>query len=645
MVSIMTKKQENILVAVGNAQIGSLLERVLRGASFAVFRVHELQGLNEKIASGRVSLVILDESLQEKPGVELATDLSHRFPHLPMVLFATQVSADLLKQALRAGFIDFVSPPLKTEEVLSAIRTALDQAQRRKEAVIAETVSQTSGLQKQVDELETLARLGRQVTSSLAIDSVLAAIVDAAVELTGAEEGSLLLIDEATGDLYMRASRNFQEEFVRTFRLPITNSLAGMVIRHGEAILLDENTPQKINTAYLVRSLLYVPLQMHGHVFGVLGVDNRESNLPLTQRHVRLMNTLAGYAVIALENARLFADIYAERNKLETILTGIQDGVIVIDQDMRLGMVNKAAYNAFQIDPEANLLGRPFRDVFTMPEMLDLVSRPDHSSSNRTEVSPDDARVYSVEITPIQGVGRVLMLHDITNMKKLDRIKSDFVHTVSHDLRSPLTAILGYVELVERAGPVTDMQHEFIQRVEASVHNITHLVDELLELGKIESGFDVCKENTSLDQIIRYSADGLKKRLAEKGHHLLLSIPQDMPSILAHPIQMRQTIDHLLGDAIKYTPQGGSISISAEVEEDQIILQISDTGIGIPAAELPFIFDKFYRASNAAIEQPGTGLGLAIVRSVIEGHSGRIWVESTVGKGTTFTIVLPVIQG
>ena len=119
------------------------------------------------------------------------------------------------------------------------------------------------------------------------------------------------------------------------------------VIRSGEAILIDESQPQKIKTSYLVQSLLYVPLQLHGHVFGVLGVDNRHSHLPLTQRHVTLLNALASYAVIALENARLYSDVSAERNKLETILTGIQDGVVVIDQDQRLGMVNQAARDCF----------------------------------------------------------------------------------------------------------------------------------------------------------------------------------------------------------------------------------------------------------------------------------------------------------
>jgi two-component system NtrC family sensor kinase len=642
---MMTGAQELILVAVSNPQAGLSIERVLHAAGFDSAFVPDGAGVLGRVSSGGVTLVIIDERLPDRLGIDLANELRQRCPGLPLVLVFSKENTEQIKQAMRAGAADILTPPFKSEEVLRAVRNALDLSRSRRDALLSESLSQSSALQQQVDELETLTRLGRQVTSSLSTDSVLAAIVDAAVELTGSEEGSLLLVDEMTGDLYMRASRNFQDDFVRTFRLPTTNSLAGSVIRTGEAVLLDERTPQKIKTSYLVRSLLYVPLQIHGHVFGVLGVDNRLKQLSLTQRHVRLMNTLASYAVIALENARFYAEVFAERNKLETILTGIQDGVVVIDQDLRLGLVNKAAREAFHLDLDANLSGRPFEDLFPLPELRELIRRPDSTSSTRTEISPDEIRVYSAEITPISGVGKVLTLNDITNLKKLDRIKTDFVHTVSHDLRSPLTAILGYVELIERAGQVTEMQREFIHRVQMSVHNITHLVDDLLELGRIESGFDVCKESILIDQIIRYAADGMKKGLVEKNQHLQISFPEQVPAILANPVQIRQMIDHLLDNAIKYTGPGGTISINGSIEADQIILQVGDTGIGIPAVDLPFIFDRFYRAGNAYMDASGTGLGLAIVKSIVENHGGRIWVESSEGKGTVFTTVLPLVQG
>jgi two-component system, OmpR family, phosphate regulon sensor histidine kinase PhoR len=640
----MADNQEHVLVVTTDPQMGATLDRVLRSADYSVTLTQDGGSAVKQVTMIGASIVILGDRLRDGLGIDCAAEFARRLPAIPVLLYLSQETSEGLKRAMHAGVSDIIYPPLKADDIQRAVRSALDASKRRKDTLLLEARRFTSSLQRQVDEMETLTRLGRQITSTLNIDSVLSSIVDAAVQLTDTEEGSLLLVDEPTGELYMRASKNFQEDFIRTFRLPITDSLAGQVIRTGEAILFDESQPQKIKTSYLVQSLLYVPLQMHGHVLGVLGVDNRHSRLPLTQRHVTLLNALSSYAVIALENARLYTDATNDRNKLETILTEIHDGVVVVDQDQRLGMVNQAARTVFGIEKSDSLAGKPYQDVFPQEEMLGVLNAPDNSLASRSEVTLDENHVFNIMATPIEGVGSVVTLHDITNLKKLDRIKTDFVHTVSHDLRSPLTAILGYVELIERAGTVTDLQRDFIRRIQVSVHNITRLVDDLLDLGRIESGFDVRRESVRLDQIVHYSAEGHKKHLAEKGLRLQINVPPDIPLILANPVQMRQMVDHLLDNAIKYTPLGGAIAVGGRVEQDQIILQFADTGIGIPAIDLPYIFEKFYRAANASSEMSGTGLGLAIVKSIVENHGGRVWVESNVGKGTIFTIVLPLNQ-
>jgi two-component system phosphate regulon sensor histidine kinase PhoR len=245
-------------------------------------------------------------------------------------------------------------------------------------------------------------------------------------------------------------------------------------------------------------------------------------------------------------------------------------------------------------------------------------------------------------LTNIPDVGLAITMQDITHLKELDRIKSEFVSTVSHDLRSPLTAILGYVELIDRAGPVTEQQREFIRRVQFSVNNITSLINDLLDLGRIEAGFDTRKEIVPLGAIISYAVEGLRNRLAEKEQDLVTEITPNLPTVLGNPIRLRQLMGNLLGNAIKYTPAKGKITVCAHAEEGQIIIQVIDNGPGIPTTDQPYIFDKFYRASNIPMDVPGTGLGLAIVKSIVENHQGRIWVESVIGQGTTFTVVLPV---
>jgi two-component system phosphate regulon sensor histidine kinase PhoR len=355
---------------------------------------------------------------------------------------------------------------------------------------------------------------------------------------------------------------------------------------------------------------------------------------------VALVSALADYAAIAIENARLYSYSEVERSKLETILTNIEEAVIVVDQDGRIVLINRKASQAFGVQ-EKNYTGRRLREVISHQEMLETIKERDATHPSRVELSLEDGRVLNAQLTPIPEVGLALTMQDITHLKELDRIKSDFVNTVSHDLRSPLTAILGYVELIDRVGTVNDQQREFIHRVQISVHNITSLINDLLDLGRIEAGFDARKEIVPFTGIIHFAVDGLKSRADEKSLELILDIPEELPQILGNPVRMRQMLNNLIANAIKYTPVKGKIRIYAHAEGGQIILQISDNGPGIPAADQPYIFDKFYRASNVPSETPGTGLGLAIVKSIVENHQGRIWVESNVGQGTTFTVVLP----
>ena len=634
--------ESNILIVNADKQINFLLERILKSAGHEVC-ICEDNDILDKLAKTRGSaLVMIGENIGREKCIHLIESIRKRFPVLPILLFVDQDSHDLLKNALKAGISDYMCLPLRSDEIMATVQSGLEKTAELKKYVLLESQKATKQLQQRVSELETLSRLGRSVTSSLDLDSVLASIVDAAVEVTGAEEGSLLLLDDETGELYVRASRNFNDEFVQTFRLPIDDTLAGKVIQTGKPVTLDENTPKKIKTSYLVHSLIYVPLTLNDKVFGVLGVDNRNKRLIFRQDDVSVLSAMAEFAVIAIENARLYDETNSERNKLETILTRIQDGVLVLDHENRIMLVNQTAISALKL-PDLPIIGQPIINVLDNIELLGMLEVCGQSISNRTEVIAEDGRVFNAILTPIPEVGIAMTFHDVTYLKKLDHIKSEFVSTVSHDLRSPLTAIMGYVELIDRAGPVTELQLEFIHRVQASVQNITNLVNDLVNLGRIEAGFDERKELINLQQIINLSIENFQKQINNKHIKILVDI-KGRPELQGNPIQIRQMIDHLMDNAIKYSSPESDITIQAISEQNQIIFQITDTGCGIPPVDLPFIFDKFYRSGNISSEIPGTGLGLAIVKSIVEKHLGRIWVDSALNVGSTFTIVLPANQ-
>jgi PAS domain S-box-containing protein len=634
----------HILLILSNPETSQQLEKkILAPAGFRVTQLAEWRTVGALIRSDPPDLAIVNDKFGGQDSLQPAADLAQSNPFMPVLLFPIKHSDELAMTAFRLGFGGYIKPSAQTSEVIEIIRLALDRRQRLEDYARLLVNRDTKSLQKKIGGLETIVRIGRKVTSVLDLDGVLTNIVDAAVDMSGAEEGSLLLLDENTGELYMRASRNFQEDFVKTFRLPMRDTLVGQVLRTGKPLLIAEKTPQKIKTAYLVYTIVYVPITLKERVIGVLEIDNRQSGKTFNEYHVTLLTALADYAAIALENTRLYSQSESEREKLETILTGIEDGVIVVDSDRRMILMNRKAREALEVTEE-NLIGKRVRDTIQHSEMVDFLRGANLSSPARVELGLKDGRVMNTQITPIPEIGLVVTMQDITHLRELDRIKTDFVNTISHDLRSPLTAILGYVELIERVGEVTAQQKEFIHRVQLSVHSITALINDLLDLGRIEAGFDTQKEVVHLATIINYAIEGLRNRAGSKSQELVIALPEQLQPVLGNPVRLRQMVTHLLMNAINYSGEGARISLAGQAEAGQVILQIKDSGPGIPPTDLPYIFDKFYRASNTPSDVPGSGLGLAIVKSIVDDHLGRIWVDSALGQGTTFTIVLPLIS-
>lgn len=633
---------ELVLVADDSREIRRFIEEtVLVPAGYRVRSVGDGMSALSLAQELEPDVVITDHQMPNLTGLQLIERLRKKSPNTPVILISSEGSDLMALQANQAGAADFLVKPFQADTLLHSLQRVLGRSLK---AVTRPTggaaPSLEADLQRRLHELETLARIGRTVTAMLNLDEVLRTVVEEAVQLTGAEEGSLLLLDEESGELYMRASKNFDDDFASAFRLHVRDSLAGQVIKTGKPILLDESSPQKIKTAYLVHSLIYVPLRVRGKTIGVLGVDNRKAGRVLTQQDITVMMAMADYAAIAIENAQLYYRTESERRKLETVIKDTNSGVIVVDPDLRVMMLNQTAKAALNVTGE--YFGRSIAEVFDHSQLLEVI-RSSSGSSRREEVGVDDGRIFSVQKSSINSVGYSIVMHDITHLKDLDRIKSEFVTTVSHDLRSPLTAILGYVELIERAGPLTGQQEEFIGRVRLSVEQIADLVSDLLDLGRIESGLDTTKERTPMAVLTHYALDNFRNRITTKGLRLQTKLQEGLPFVYGDPIRLRQMVDNLLENAMKYTPSDGTIYVEAEAEDDQVILRIRDTGPGIPPQDQPFLFDKFFRASNTPEDAPGTGLGLSIVKSIVDQHGGRIWVDSELGQGATFTVVLPAL--
>ncbi|MCK5646462.1 MAG: response regulator [Anaerolineales bacterium] len=632
-----------ILVSDDSQEIRDYLEEALATlADFRVVSVGDGMSALSLVNELEPDLVITDQQMPNLTGMELVRRLKLERPLLPVILMTGESTESLIVEGLRAGVVDYLVKPFDPDTLLDSIHRALSSASKWREliAIGPQGIRDRKATDEPSVSSERLAT-DTEKSAMLELDEVLSGAVDTAVRLTGAEEGSLLLLDDRSGELYMRASKNFDDEFARTFRVYADDSLAGQVISSGQPVFLDETTPQKIKTSYLVHSLLYVPLQLREKIIGVLGVDNRTPGQKLTTQDRDILMAIADYAALAIENAQLFLRSETERLQLETIIAQIENGVIVIDGDNRLLLINSTAHQALGI--EENPIGLGVRQIFNDPRLIALIET-NGEMTRREELELLDGRIFSAQRTPIEGVGQAIVMQDITHLKELDRIKSEFVTTVSHDLRSPLTSILGYIELIERAGEVNKQQQDFIQRVHSSVQQISLMISDLLDLGRIEAGLATTKEVISIEKIARGSYDSVAGAAGAAGIELDLQIEGDIGSVFGDPIRIRQMLTNLLDNAIKYTPNQGKVSFHAKAEDDQVILNVTDTGPGIPKSDMPYLFDRFFRGSNVPEHLPGTGLGLAIVKSILDNHNGRIWVESTEGEGSSFTVVLPSVK-
>jgi two-component system NtrC family sensor kinase len=607
-----------------------------------------LEGLH-KAQSERPDLILLDLNMPKMSGIQVLEAMQEQELQIPVILMTFHGSETLAVTAFRQGIKDYILKPFQVDEMLEAMERALTEVRLRRERndLMARLVKANRGMEQRVKELNTLFSIGKSMTGLLDLERLLARLVEAAVYLTGAEEGSLLLVDEQNNELYMMAAQGFDERTARSFRVRVEDSLAGEVIKRGEPVMLTGDEVRRIKTAYLVKSLIYVPLKIGERIIGVLGVDNRQAAPAFTHHDVRLLSVLAGYAAIALENARLFSEVESERTKLATVLAGTEEPILVTTgPDNRVVLANTAARRTFHLPAEA-VEGYPLTQLIDNRDLTEfLAGTLETDAPQKAEISLDGGEILFATLTPIPGVGRAMIMQDITSLKELDQMKSEFVSTVSHDLRSPLTSILGYAHMLKSVGPLNERQEMFIERITRGVNQITELINDLLDIGRIEAGMDMDMAPCDVALMLEAMAEQFEDMAAHKNQRLVFQSTPEAIRVRGNDLRLRQVISNLVSNAIKYTPEGGKIHLSVEQQDSTVLLRVKDNGLGIPASDLPYIFDKFYRVdSDETVDIQGTGLGLSICKSIIERHSGRIWAESAHGQGSTFYVALPAVRG
>lgn len=564
------------------------------------------------------------------------------------------------------------------------------------------------------DRLAALYEVSRALGSTLNLDESLTIALDNAIRLTGAERGFLVLVEGE--ELVFRLARDDKQEALEESAFEVSRSVVRKVAQTGTPILTT-NAQQDPRFAsqdsvinYALRSIMAVPLMVHGKTIGVLYVDNKARAGLFNQADLDLLSTFAGQAAVAIENARLYTQTdkalaarIAELQNMQMIdrqlnatldfekvmsltlewaarYTAARTGWIGILEQGDLGQVVRtvarhgiSGTRSLGAGPTTVGAVRPVTDplvqsvmtarqvVSTPPDpangegarlvapviihnerliALIVLERPNHAFSvNAAEFLARlaDHAAFAIENARLYNA-----------LKRANDSKSEFVRTVSHELKLPMTAIKGYAELMLNgiAGPVSDQQKQFLHIIRNNVERMTVLVSDLADISRIESGrIRIELKAANIAQTVQEALKHVHTMISQKNQSLAVNVPPNLPPARTDPGRVAQVLTNLLSNASKYSPNGASITISAEVLPPFIHLHVADTGYGISNVDQAKLFTPFFRSEEPNIRQEqGWGLGLHLCKRMVEVLGGQLSVESQLGKGSTFSFTVPIDQ-
>lgn len=586
-------------------------------------------------------------------------------PELGSKLAAARQSLMLLKSQIRAGEFESNYWALRLDELNDLLAQVV---QERLET-------------DQKQRLAALYEVSRALGSSLDLDEVLNEVMDAIIQLTRAERGFLMLFE--SGKLQVKAARNVAKETLSEEDFAFSRSVIRTVAETGNQVVTTNASedPRFKSQASVVannlRSIQCVPLRARGNIIGVIYVDNTVHVGVFEETDLEMLSTFASQAAVAIENARLFTmtdqalaarvEELSVMQEIDKQLNATLDFQRVMDltlnwavrathsdngaigvRDLDTGEIEVVSMHGqlpeeiiFQLDSDLQNIPAEYLAVAIQREgrIIGVIITNRNDGTTFSPLTRDFVqRLGDHAAIAIENA----QLYDA--VRRANDAKTEFVSIVTHELRLPMTAIKGYTDMVLLSPDASDKHKGYLKIVRNNVDRMAVLVSDLSDISRIEAGrlaIEV-EDEVELREVLEDSLAGMKAEIEQREHEVVIDIDDDLSTVRVDSRRLQQIFTNLISNAYKYTPDGGSITISAVLEGDYVLTSVTDTGIGMTPEELDNLFTKFWRADQLHVrEQHGTGLGLAIAKNLIEMHGGEMGVTSEKDVGTTFSFTLP----
>lgn len=509
-----------------------------------------------------------------------------------------------------------------------------------------------------VRQRDYLLEISRAITQELDLEQLLVRILDISIEMLAGQAG-LIAFREIPGGWKIASSRGITPAFLRHVE-PLLSEVPEQEEPSLEELPQIDRLLQRIT---LVASLglltgVALPLIVRKQILGVIFIFRNYAGV-FSSNDTALLKSFADQAAIAIYNAKLYSEVSQEKSRLDALLDSVADGILILDANHLIEHCNPAFSRMLGL-PSSQILNHHHDEIIHLAkpknnltlEVAEMGGWPltQHATlyvEGDLEKPVGGSLPVGITYAPLQAANGKLMniiasFRDITRFREADELKATFVSVISHELKTPVALIKGYVSTLRREDVVWDREviEDSLKVIEEEADHLTELIENLLDASRLQAGaLSMNLSDVALDKLANQIVDKFKTQTQR--HTFKVNFPDEFPLILADETRISQVFTNLLSNAIKYSPAGGEITIEGSVRHDHVIVCVSDQGSGIAAVDIPHLFDRFYRSKESSRTTKGAGLGLYLSRAVIEAHGGRIWVDPKKEDGARICFSLP----